>query len=78
VLRIFFGGAGRAAVKEKEAETILPLGYSIVPLTLKASDLAKEIGVPVLDPLPITMRLAEALASSGFRNSRAAYPAVKL
>jgi allantoin racemase len=73
-----FVAAGRAAVKEKEAELILPLGYSIVPLTLKAADLAGEIGVPVLDPLPITMRLAEALASSGFRNSRAAYPAVKL
>ena len=41
-------------------------------------DLAAEIGVPVLDPLPITMRLAEALAASGFKNSRAAYPGVKL
>jgi Asp/Glu/hydantoin racemase len=49
-----------------------------VPLTLKASDLAEEIGVPVLDPLPITMRLAEALAASGFKNSRVAYPGVKL
>jgi Asp/Glu/hydantoin racemase len=68
----------RAAVKEKGAELILPLGYSIVPLTQKASDLAAEIGVPVLDPLPIVMRLAEALAASGYKNSRAAYPAVKL
>jgi Asp/Glu/hydantoin racemase len=65
-------------VKEKEAELILPLGYSIVPLTLTASDLAAEIGVPVLDPLPLTMRIAEALAASGFRNSRAAYPAAAL
>jgi allantoin racemase len=68
----------KIAVAEKDAELILPLGYSIVPLTLKAADLAEEIGVPVLDPLPITMRLAEALAASGFKNSRAAYPAVKL
>jgi Asp/Glu/hydantoin racemase len=45
---------------------------------LKASDLARDIGVPVIDPLPIAMRLAEALAASGFKNSRAAYPAVTL
>jgi allantoin racemase len=68
----------RKAVRETEAELILPLGYSIVPLTLKAADLAEDIGVPVIDPLPIAMRLAEALAASGFRNSRAAYPAVTL
>jgi allantoin racemase len=73
-----FISEARTAVREKGAELILPLGYSIVPLTLKASDLAADIGVPVLDPLPIVMRLAEALAASGYRNSRAAYPAVKL
>ena len=68
----------KIAVREKGAELILPLGYSIVPLTLKASDLATDIGVPVIDPLPIIMRLAEALAASGFKNSRVAYPAVTL
>ncbi len=73
-----FVAEAKIAVRDKGAELILPLGYSIVPLTLKASDLSKEIGVPVIDPLPIIMRLAEALAASGFRNSRAAYPAVKL
>lgn len=70
-----FIACGRAAVEETGAELILPLGYSIVPLTQDASDLAAEIGVPVLNPLPLTMRLAEALAASGFKNSRAAYPA---
>jgi allantoin racemase len=73
-----FVAESRKAVRDKEAELILPLGYSIVPLTLKAADLSKDIGVPVIDPLPIAMRLAEALAASGFRNSRAAYPAVTL
>ncbi len=77
-VRAKFVAAARAAVKENDAELILPLGYSIVPLTLKASELAEEIGVPVFDPLPVTMRIAEALAASGFKNSRAAYPGVKL
>lgn len=69
---------GRELVSDCDAELILPLGYSVVPLTLKASDLAEEIGVPVLDPLPLTMRIAEALAASGFKNSRAAYPSATL
>lgn len=77
-VRKTFVEEAKKAVKEKSAELILPLGYSIVPLTLKASDLAHDIGVPVIDPLPITMRLAESLAASGFRNSRKAYPPVKL
>ena len=69
---------GRELVSDCGVELILPLGYSIVPLTQNASDLAAEIGVPVLDPLPLTMRIAEALAASGFRNSRVAYPAAEL
>lgn len=73
-----FVAEARKAVRERDAELILPLGYSIVPLTFRAADLAEEIGVPVIDPLPLTMRLAEALAASGFKNSRAAYPAVTL
>jgi allantoin racemase len=73
-----FVAEARKAVRERDAELILPLGYSIVPLTFRAADLAQDIGVPVIDPLPLTMRLAEALAASGFKNSRAAYPAVTL
>jgi len=73
-----FVAEARKAVQERGAELILPLGYSIVPLTFNAADLAEDIGVPVIDPLPLTMRLAEALAASGFKNSRAAYPAVTL
>jgi allantoin racemase len=73
-----FVDLGRELVSDCDVEMILPLGYSIVPLTLKASELAEEIGVPVLDPLPLTMRIAEALAASGFKNSRAAYPAAQL
>lgn len=77
-VRATFVREAQAAVQERGAELILPLGYSIVPLTLRASDLAADIGVPVIDPLPLTMRIAEALAASGFRNSRVAYPKVDL
>lgn len=76
VRRRFVAHARDAA--EEGAELILPLGFSMVPVTLAASDLAQEIGLPVLDPLAAVMRLAEALAASGYSNSRAAYPYVAL
>jgi len=73
-----FVACARAAVEASEAELILPLAYSIVPLTQNAAELSEEIGVPVLNPLPVTMRLAEALVASGFKNSRATYPMATL
>lgn len=76
VRRRFVAQARDAA--EQGAELILPLGFSMVPVTLSAAQLGEEIGLPVLDPLAAVMRLAEALAASGYSNSRAAYPYVAL
>ena len=73
-----FIACARTAVEESDAELILPLAYSIVPLTQNSAQLAEEIGVPVLNPLPVTMRLAEALVVSGFKNSRETYPRAEL
>lgn len=73
----FVEQASRAAADEG-AELILPLGYSMVPVELSAAELSEEIGVPVLDPLVIVMRVAEALVASGTTNSRVAYPRVEL
>lgn len=72
VRRRFIAQARAAA--DEGAELILPLGFSIVPVTLASAELAEEIGLPVLDPLSTVMRLAEALVASGHSNSRAAYP----
>jgi allantoin racemase len=73
-----FVAAARRLVEETGAELILPLGFSLVPVALSAGDLADEIEAPVLDPLAIVMHVAEALASSGYRNSRIAYPEATL
>jgi len=77
-LRRRFVVEARAAVEQEDAELVLPLGFSMVPVTLAAADLAEESGAPVLDPLAVVMRVAEALAASGMSNSRAAYPYVAL
>jgi allantoin racemase len=73
-LRARFIEVGRRAVDEG-AQLIAPLGMTMVPVTFPAAELAAEIGVPVLDPLAIAMRLAETLAVTGVTNSRASYPA---
>ncbi|MGH2401331.1 MAG: aspartate/glutamate racemase family protein [Candidatus Limnocylindria bacterium] len=77
-LRERFIAESRRFVDHDGAELILPLGFSMVPVTLSAAELTEELGVPVLDPLAIVMRVAEALATTGVRNSRAAYPHASL
>jgi allantoin racemase len=73
-LRRRFVAESRRFVEENGAELVLPLGFSMVPVAMSAGSLTDEVGVPVLDPLAIVMRMAEALAATGVRNSRAAYP----
>jgi len=73
-LRRRFSAESRRCVEQDGAELVLPLGFSMVPVAMSASSLTDEIGVPVLDPLAIVMRMAEALAATGVRNSRVAYP----
>ena len=68
----------RRAVDEDGAQLIAPLGMTMVPVTLSAAELAAEVGVPVLDPLAIAMRVAETLVAIGATNSRASYPAASL
>lgn len=75
-LRERFLELSRKVIREEGAEIILPLGFSMVPLTLDAQDLTSELDVPVLDPMAIAMRLAETLAATGVKNSRVAYPFV--
>lgn len=73
-LRRRFVAESRRFVEEDGAELLLPLGFSMVPVAMSAGSLTDEVGVPVLDPLAIVMRMAEALAATGVRNSRVAYP----
>jgi Asp/Glu/hydantoin racemase len=69
-----FVAESKRSIEEDSAELVLPLGFSMVPVAMSAASLTEEIGVPVLDPLAIVMRVAEALAATGARNSRVAYP----
>lgn len=77
-LRERFVETARAAIEEEGAELVLPLGMTMVPVLLSAAELTEQIGIPVIDPLGVTMRMAEFLAASGYVNSRVGYPAAEL
>lgn len=73
-LRRRFIEAALEAMSADDAELILPLGMTMVPVLLSADDLTQAVGVPVLDPLAMSLSAAESLARTGYVNSRAAYP----
>ncbi|HVR33028.1 MAG TPA: aspartate/glutamate racemase family protein [Acidimicrobiia bacterium] len=77
-LRERFLAVAREAVETEGAELILPLGMTMVPVHLDAGDLTAELGIPVLDPLALSLRMAEGLAATRFVNSRVAYPSAEL
>lgn len=77
-LRRRFVETAQRALDEDGADVILPLGMTMVPVLMSARSLADEIGVPVTDPLALTLHAADALAAIGFTNSRVAYPKVEL
>lgn len=77
-LRKRFVDVARQTVDEEGAELILPLGMTMVPVLLSARELAEEIGVPVLDPLALSLSNAATLARTGYTNSRITYPAATL
>lgn len=77
-LRERFLATARDALERDEAELILPLGMTMVPVLMSADSLATELGAPVLDPLAMTLFVASGLAAGRFTNSRIAYPSVDL
>ena len=64
----------RHQIDEEGAEVIVPHGISMVPVNAVAADLAGKLGVPVIDGLAASLRVAELLASSGYRRARDGNP----
>jgi allantoin racemase len=49
-------------------------GALLIPFALPAQEVQKELGVPVLDPIAIGVKMCELLVGIGYKNSRACYP----
>jgi Asp/Glu/hydantoin racemase len=60
------------------AECIVPLGAAVVPSTVAAEDLERDLGAPVLNTNAIAIRFAEMCVALGITHSRGTYPSVEL
>lgn len=64
---------GRAAVDEDGADTLV-LGCMSMAFHGIDAELSQRVGVPVVNPVPASLMLAELLVRSGLRQSPLAYP----
>ncbi len=68
----------RGLIKETRAEIIMPLGGAIIPYVVDPNDLAKAVGVQVLNTKAIGIRFAETCVTFGMTQSALTYPRAKL
>ncbi|TWT25348.1 aspartate/glutamate racemase family protein [Planomicrobium sp. CPCC 101110] len=63
---------GRRAIKEDRADTLV-LGCMSMGFLNAAEEMSEELGVPVINPGKIALKMAEALAGAGVSHSKLAY-----
>ena len=68
----------RGLLAETRAEILLPLGGAIIPYVVDPKDLAKAVGVQVLNTKAIGIRFAEMCVACGMTQSALTYPKAKL
>src|SRR3954451_14689970 len=68
----------RQLVDETRAEIIMPLGGAIIPYVVDPKDLAKAVGVQVLNTKAIGIRFAEMCVAPNMTQSALTYPRAKL
>lgn len=78
--------ANRAAMRERfvriakelidnsDAEIIVPMGVTMVPVHYSAAEFSDELGVPVLDALATSIQTAEMMVRTGTTHSLRTYP----
>jgi Asp/Glu/hydantoin racemase len=68
----------RGLLAQTRAEILLPLGGAIIPYVVDPKDLAKAVGVQVLNTKAIGIRFAETCVACGMTQSAMTYPKAKL
>jgi len=68
----------RSLIAETRAEIVLPLGGAIIPYVVDPNDLAKAVGVQVLNTKAIGIRFAELCVALRITQSALTYPRAKL
>jgi Asp/Glu/hydantoin racemase len=64
----------RDLVEGDDAEIIVPMGVTMVPVQYSAAEFSQELGVPVLDALAISIQTAEMMVRTGTTHSLKTYP----
>jgi allantoin racemase len=61
-------------VDNHDAEIIVPMGVTMVPVQYSPQEFEKELGVPVMDALKTSIQTAEMLVRMGLSHSTKTYP----
>lgn len=64
----------RDLVERDDAEIIVPMGVTMVPVQYSAAEFSQELGVPVLDALATSVQTAEMMVRMGTTHSLKTYP----
>jgi len=64
----------RYLIDQCEAEVIVPMGVTMVPVQYSPQEMEQELGVPVMDALKTSIQTAEMLVRMGLTHSMRTYP----
>ena len=74
IMRGRFLEAARDLIDHHDAEIIVPMGVTMVPVQYSAQEMEKELGVPVMDALKTSIQTAEIIVRMGLTHSVKTYP----
>jgi allantoin racemase len=64
----------RYLIDQCDAEVIVPMGVTMVPVQYSPQEMEKELGVPVMDALKTSIQTAEMMVRMGLTHSVRTYP----
>jgi allantoin racemase len=78
IMRTRFIEVARSLIADFDAEIIVPMGVTMVPVQYSPQEMAQELGVPVMDALKTSIQTAEMLVRMGLTHSLRTYPRPKV
>jgi allantoin racemase len=72
-MRQRFLDASKKMIEEDDAEIIVPMGVTMVPVQYSPAEFTKELGVPVLDALAVSIQTAEMMVRTGATHNTRTY-----
>jgi Asp/Glu/hydantoin racemase len=73
-MRSRFIDIARELIDKYDAEVIVPMGVTMVPVQYSPQEMEKELGVPVMDALKTSIQTAEMMVRMGLTHSTRTYP----